>query len=321
MKSFALRKDLERHRIGRFQLPLGLEPLDLPAPAEGYTVEHVEASEQAPELLRFYAVVSFERVSALLADLFELLPDEVFPIVEVSSRDAFRTLDVFTAVEPTPIDDFLEDWSEYAPVLMEDGSIGAGAQSDDPWVEVFLDSWKGIEVQVPVELRDDVERILAQHRLEEVLHTWPPEVDERPEPPLNVREILTLEDRDCPDLDEILFQIRQAWALELDEDPEENVDESGRRLGRTLWSVVAVVESTDPDVPRAGYAMAWVTAASLGEVRRMVESRIELQDEWSFGGQWYSADRVAFDERPDELADLPPRRNRSEIHSFRIEAA
>jgi hypothetical protein len=56
-------------------------------------------------------------------------------------------------------------------------------------------------------------------------------------------------------------------------------------------------------------------------VRRMVESRIELQDEWSFGGQWYSADRVAFDERPDELADLPPRRNRSEIHSFRIEAA
>ena len=220
-----------------------------------------------------------------------------------------------------PIDDFLEDWSEYAPVLMEDGSIGAGAQSDDPWIEVFLDSWKGIEVQVPVQLRDDVERILGQHRLEEVLHTWPPEVDERPEPPLNVREILTLDDRDCPDLDEILFQIRQAWALELDEDPEENVDETGRRLGRTLWSVVAVVESADPDVPRAGYAMAWVTAASLGEVRRMVESRIELQDEWTFGGQWYSADRVAFDERPDELADLPPRRNRSEIHSFRIEAA
>ena len=141
------------------------------------------------------------------------------------------------------------------------------------------------------------------------------------EPPLNVREILTRDDRDCPDLDEILFQIRQAWALELDEDPEENVDETGRRLGRTLWSVVAVVESADPDIPRAGYALAWVTAASLGEARRMVESRIELQDEWTFGGQWYSADRVAFDERPDELADLPPRRNRSEIHSFRIEAA
>jgi hypothetical protein len=321
MRSFILRSDLERHRIGRFQLPLGLEPVDLPAPVEGYTVEFMQSEGDAPDLLRFYAVTSFERVATLLEDLFELLPDEVFPIVEVGSKDAFRSMDSFTAREPVPFDDFMESWRDYRQVLLEDGSIGAGAQADEPWMEVFLDSWKGIEVQVPPGMRDDVERILARHGLDEVERTWPDDVDERPEPPLNVREILVLENEECPDLDEILFQLRESWGLEIDEDPEENLDESGRRLGRTLWHVVAVVESADEDHPRAGYALAWATASSLGEVQRMVESRIELQDEWRFHGQWYSLDRVAFDERPDGLSALTPRRAHSEIHDFRIEPA
>ena len=321
MRSFTLRTDLERHRIGRFQLPLGLEPLDLPAPSEGFTVEFVEGDENAPDTYRLYAVTSFEKVAPLLADLFGLLPDEVFPLVEAGSKDSFRTMDTFSAREPVPFDDFIDDWREYCPVLLEDGSIGAGAQGDEPYMEVFLDSWKGIEVQVPVDMRDEAERILARHGLEEVPHTWPPEVDERAEPPLNVREILVLDDEECPDLDEILFQLRDAWGLELDADPEENLDEAGRRLGRTLWHVVAVVESADEDHPRAGYVLAWATAASLGEVQRMIESRIELQDEWRFQGQWYSVDRVAYDERPDSLASLAPRRAHSEIHSFRIEPA
>ena len=321
MRSFTLRTDLERHRIGTFQLPLGLEPVDLPAPSEGYTVEFVEGDESAPDTFRFYAVASFEKVGALLEDLFETLPDEVFPIVESGSKDAFRSTDVFSAREPMPFDDFIDDWRHYRAVILEDGSIGAGAQSDEPYMEVFLDSWKGIDIQVPPDMREDIERILDRHGLEEVAATWPAEVDERPEPPLNVREILVLEDEECPDLDEILFQLREAWGLELDVDPEDNLDEAGRYLGRTLWHVVAVVESADEDHPRAGYALAWVTAGSLGEVQRMVESRLELQDEWRFQGQWYSTDRVAYDERPDSLQSLSPRRTRSEVHEFRIEPA
>ncbi|MFM8639613.1 MAG: hypothetical protein ACKOEL_03130 [Planctomycetota bacterium] len=321
MRTFALRTDLERHRVGDFQLPLGLEPLGLPAPQEGYTVEFVESDEHAPDTFRFYAVTSFERVAPLLEDLFELLPDEVFPLVEAGSKDAFRTTDVFTAREPLAFDDFMDDWRSYRDVILEDGSIGAGAQADEPYMEVFVDSWKGIEVQVPPDLREEVERVLGRHGLEEVVATWPPELDERPEPPLAVREILVLDDEQCPDLDEVLFQLRESWGLELDVDPDDNLDEAGRYLGRTLWHVVGVVESADEDHPRAGYAMAWLTAGSLGEVQRMVESRIELQDEWRFEGQWYSADRVAYDERPDSLQSLAPRRGRSELHDFRIEPA
>jgi hypothetical protein len=321
MRTFTLRTDLERHRIGKFQLPLGLEPVDLPAPSEGYTVEFVEGDESAPDTFRFYAVASFEKVGALLEDLFEAMPDEVFPIVEAGSKDAFRSTDSWSAREPLPFDDFMDDWRHYRSVILEDGSMGAGAQSDEPYMEVFLDSWKGIDIQVPVGMREDIERILDRHGLAEVAVTWPPEVDDRPEPPLNVREILVLDDEECPDLDEILFQLREAWGLELDVDPEDNLDEAGRYLGRTLWHVVAVVESADEDHPRAGYALAWITAGSLGEVQRMVESRLELQDEWRFHGQWYSADRVAYDERPDSLQSLSPRRTRSEVHEFRIEPA
>jgi hypothetical protein len=82
-----------------------------------------------------------------------------------------------------------------------------------------------------------------------------------------------------------------------------------------------VVESADEDHPRAGYVLAWLTAAGIGEMQRMIESRVELQDEWHFQGQWYSMDRVAYDERPDSLASLAPRRAQSEIHEFRIEPA
>lgn len=321
MRSFTLRTDIERHRIGRFQLPLGLEPIDLPAPSEGYTIEFVEGDDNAPDVYRFYAVTSFEKVSALLDALFQILPGEIFPLVEVGSKDAFRTMDIFSAREPMQLDEFLEDWREYRQVILEDGSIGAGAQADEPYMEVFVDSWKGVDVQVAPDMKDDIEQIMARHGLEEVAHTWPPEVDERPEPPLNVREILVLDSEECPDIDEILFQLREAWGLELDVDLDENVDEGGRRLGRTLWHAVAIVESADDDSPRAGYALAWASASSMGELQRMLESRMELQDEWRFHGQWYAVDRVAFDERPDSLASLPPRPARSEVHEFRIEPA
>ena len=321
MRTFQLRSDLERHSVNGYRLPLGLEPVDLPAPVQGYTLEFVEGDDNAPDTYRFYAVTSFERLAPLVHDLFETLPDEVFPLVEVGSKDAFRAVDIFSAREPVPYDDFFDAWREFEQVILEDGSLGAGAQADEPYMEVFVDSWKGVEVQVPVDLREEIERILALHGLDEVPETWPPDIDRRAEPPLLVREILVLDDEECPDIDEILFQLRESWGLELEVDPDQNLDEAGRRLGRTLWHVIAIVESTDEEHPRAAYVMAWATAASLGEVQRMVQARLEDQDEWAFHGQWYATDRVAYDERPDDLGDLPPRRSRSEVHKLTIEPA
>lgn len=322
MRTFQLRNDLQRHSLSGFQLPLGLEPTEAIAPRQGYTVDFVEGDEDVPDTYRYAIACSFEKIAPLLRDLFELLPDEVYPLVEASSKDAYRAVDIFGARETTLFDDFLETWAEYEQVILEDGAIGAGAQSDEPYMEVFVDSWKVVAVQVLEEQRDDVERILARHDIELVEHTWPPEVAERPDPPLTVREILVVEDEDSPDIDEILFQLREAWGLELEVDPEDNVDDAGRRLGRTLWHAIAVVRSPDEEEPpRAAYVLSWATAASLGELQRMIQARLENQDEWVFDGQWYALDRVAYDERPDALADLAPRRLRSEIHLFAIEPA
>lgn len=264
MHTFQLRSDLERHRLGSFQFPLGLEPIDLEPPQQGYTLEFVEGDDAAPDTFRFYAVASFERLAPLLHDLFEVLPDEVYPLIEIGSKDAFRSVDIFSAREGLDFDDFFEAWREFEPVLLEDGSIGAGAQADEPYMEVFVDSWKGIEVQAPVELREEIEQIMARHGLEEVPETWPPDIDQRKEAPLKLREILVLEDEEYPDIDEILFQLRESWDLELEVDPEHNLDEAGRRLGRTLWHAIAVVESADEERPAAAYVLVWATAGSLG---------------------------------------------------------
>ncbi|MFO0783376.1 MAG: hypothetical protein U0636_06810 [Phycisphaerales bacterium] len=323
MRTYQLRADLQRHSLSGFQLPLGLEPTEDIAPREGYTVEYVATEDMdVPDTLRFSVAASFEKVARLVRDLFELLPDDVYPVVEASSKDAYRMVDVFSAREALPFDDFMEGWNEYQQIILEDGAIGAGAQADDPYMEVFVDSWKVIEVQVPPEMRPDVERILDLHGVHEVDHTWPPEVTERPDPPMQVREVLVVEDEGYPDIDEILFQLREVWELELEMDPDQNLDDQGRRMGRTLWHAIAVVETPqDEEPPRAAYALVWATAGSLGELQRMVEARMEEQDEWVFHGQWYTLDRVAYDERPDALADLPPRRLRSEIHMFAIEPA
>jgi hypothetical protein len=322
MRTFQLRSDLKRHSLSGFQLPLGLEPTEAIAPRQGYTVEFIGGQDEAPDIYRFEVAASFERIAPLLRELFELLPDEVYPIVESTGKDAYRPVDVFGARDSLDFDDFLETWNEYEQVILEDGGIGAGAQADEPYMEIFVDSWKIVGVQVPPDMREDVERILAQHDVQEVEHTWPPEVADRPDPPMAVREILVVEDESSPDIDEILFQLRDVWGLELEVDPEDNVDENGRRLGRTLWHAIAVVESPDGEEPmRAGYVLAWATASSLGELQRMILARLENQDEWVFRGQWYTQDRVAFDERPDALADLAPRRLRSEIHLFSIEPA
>ena len=81
------------------------------------------------------------------------------------------------AQEPIPCEEFRRGWDRFEPFLLEDGSIGCGANSDDPFVEIFLDQWKGLSIHVPLLMRDKVEGALAKMGLREVPETWP-EMDE-----------------------------------------------------------------------------------------------------------------------------------------------
>ncbi len=313
MREFQLRGDLQRAEIEGYKFPLGIEPVSLGAPKQGYTLEYTPGEEGDPDTYAFHVVVSHDRLIPIIADAFELLPAEVVPIVEIGSRDAYRALDVFVASEPVPVADFLDTWARFEAVLLEDGSIGAGANAEEPFIEVFLDTWKGLLINVPIGMRREVERLLARHDLREVLETWPHDLDRSPEPPSQLREVLRTEDDESPDLDEILLQLREVWGLELDVDPDVNVDESGRKLGMVLWH--AIVLATREGRPGKGaYITFWATAKNLAEMERLVGEHVDGKlPEWRVDG-FFSVDRVAFDERPDELSHLVLRRNDAQVH-------
>ncbi len=318
MRDYELRRDIERSEVEGYKFPLGIEPISLPAPKQGYTLEYAPGEDGDPDTYAFHIVLSHDRLGAVIADAFELLPEEVVPIVEIGSRDAYRALDVYLGGEMIPRSDFLKVWNKFELLLLEDGSIGAGANAEQPFIEVFVDTWKGLLINVPIAMRREVEGILARHGLREVLETWPHDLDHSPDPPSQLREVLRTIDDQSPDLDEILLQLREAWGLELDVDPEVNVDESGRRLGMVLWHAIVLAAREDRR-GKGGYITVWATAGSLSEMERLVNDHVEAHmPQWSFEG-FFSVDRVAFDERPDELSDLTPRRLKAEVHLTAID--
>lgn len=318
MRPFRLRSDLTRAVVGDFQLPLGVEPGVLPAPAQGYTVTFNQAAEEGPDTYSFDIVVSHERLAPLLHDAFNaLLPDELFAIVEIGSRDAYRSTDVYLSGESLPRQEFLESWKSYESVLLEDSAIGAGANSEEPFVEVFIDHFKGLFIQVPVDMRERVEDMLQHAGLQEVHETWPKSVQELPYDLAVIRPVIEPFDDGQDITDELLFELRQMWALDLNIDIDRNIDDAGRSLGLTLWYAEVMLDhATEPDLMT--YATIWATAGSLAQLAKMIEQAIARSGPWRFV-DFYSVDRIAHDERPEELNDLPPRRSRAEIHLLQVD--
>ncbi len=318
MRSFRLRTDLARESVGGFQLPLGIEAAGVPHPTEGYLVTFREGEEEEPDTYVFEATASHERVRGLFRDALDLLPGEVRGILEIESLDAYRSLDVHLGIEPIDRDDFLADIAEFEPVILEDASIGVGGNADEPFVEVFIDGWKTVTIEVPIELKSRVESLLARHGLEETDETWPPDEEGRLFSTVTVRPVLQVTDTQDPNIDEIALQLRERWALELDIDPQRNLDEQGVELGLTLWHAIVMVVAADPAREAGAYVDVWATAGSLAEMEQLIDEALDAQDEWIFDGI-YSVERVAFDERPDELAELPLRRSESGVHRITVD--
>lgn len=339
MRDFRLRSDLKRAVVNGFALPLGIDPGADPArfgaPAQGYTVTYTAGQDDDPDTYAYHIVVSHERLQPVLHKAFELLPDEVYAIVEIGSRDAYRSTDVYIGQELIPTEHFLKVWKAFEPILLEDSSIAAGANSEEPFIEVFIDQWKGLSLHVPLHMQDAVERMLKGFGLEEVTQTWPGADEEESVEGSLIRPVLEIVDEYSPDIDELLLSLRHDWRLELNIDPESNIDEGGKRLGSTLWHAVVIVEeatpngelksakgspskANDPTQPRGAYASIWATASSMSEMEQMIEGALDGHPQWTFG-EIYTIDRVAFDERPDELGDLTPGRRNTQVHLVTFE--
>lgn len=317
MRDYRLRTDIQRESIGDFALPLGIKPNGLEQPVQGYTLTYTPGEEDVPDSYAFHIVVSHERLKPILDKAFELLPNDVSGIIEIGSRDAYRATDVYLGREPIPKADFRLLWEIFEPFLLEDCSIGAGANSEEPFIELFLDQWKGLSIHVPLEQRDAVEAMLHSFGLEEVPQTWQGEENELSEGASEIRPVLQLDDEFSPDVDELLLQMRHAWDLSLDIDPERNEDEGGRDLGLTLWHAVVIAEAADK--PENGaYISIWVTASSANEVEELIEEAMRPRTDWIVT-DWYSMDRIAFDDRPDSLSKLPPRPTEKKVHLVEVE--
>jgi hypothetical protein len=317
MREFRLRQDLERHTLGSYALPLGVEPNGLPEPMQGYTLTYQSGEgEDEPDFYLFHVVVSHERVKEIVDAAFALLPPEVTPVLEIGSRDAYRSVDVYVAEEPVPLDDFLRTWYEFEEILLEDVCLGCGANSDDPWVEVFIDSWKGVAIHVPIEWRERVEKLMRELKLDEVPETWPDGLDKDPEVS-RPREVLATDDEESPDIDELLLELCARWGLALNVDPDTNIDEGGRELGQTLWHAIVLAEPSEPDGSGADITF-WATAGSIGELEDQVAAWFESHPEWMLRNV-LAMDRVAFDERPDDLGSLPYKRTSAQVHRVEIE--
>ena len=317
MIACSLRPDIERAVIDGFALPLGIWPGDITPPTVGYTIGYSTGEDNEPDTYSFYVAVSHERVASIVDSVFSLLPTKVCAIVEISSRDAYRQTDIFLSREPISRDDFLTTWRRWQPVLHEDGSIAAGANSEDPFVEVFVDQWKGVSIIVPLDMHDDVEGLLTSLGLHEVPETWAVGDENSELKNVRIRPVLASLDGAAADIDDVLIEIRRDWQLELNIDPDTNVDAVGRHLGMTLWhAVIGVHHDAVPSV--TADMSIWATAGSLGELETLIDTMFRETGEWAVD-EVISTDRTAFDERPDELKDLPPKRKDAGIHLVTID--
>lgn len=318
MRNFKIRSDLDRVAVGNFALPLGVGRLDASPPTEGFTIKFEAGEEGEPDTYAYQVVVSHEKVQPVLHALFELLPSAVNPVVEIGSVDAYRSIDVYVSAEPIFVDEFRKVWDNFEPILLEEVSIGAGVTIEEPFLEIFVDAWKSITVHAPEELRSDIEGVFEQHGVEEVPQTWPDDPFDEFDPPYRMREILLIEDEHSPDLDELLLQLRTEWSLQLNVDPDSNIDDAGRELGHTLWHAIVMAEPMDAQASGGAYVTVWATAANLEELEGLIETAVEESGDWVLSGV-YSIERVAFDERPDELQDLTPRRMDTEVHMVALD--
>ena len=117
MRDFQIKPGLKRLTLGDFQLPLGVDRLDIEPPVEGYTLEFTPGEDGDPDTYAYQVVVSHERIQPLIWELFTLLPSEVNPVIEIGSVDAYRSIDVYVSGESLFIDKFPAKYKKRHNVL------------------------------------------------------------------------------------------------------------------------------------------------------------------------------------------------------------
>jgi hypothetical protein len=323
---------IERTRVGEFQFPLGVYPVEPMTPRPGYSVDFEPADggegdtgefaeegsaanlEEWPDRYVFDVVVSAEKLEPLCRSLLALLPGRVYPIFDYLGQDAYREVDPYISYDLIGMDRLLDCLRRFRGFFFEDGLCGFGAMIDEPFLYVFVDEHKIVTIRAETAHRERVERLLAAHDLAQIETN--PEGEGGPAGADSAahehRGVLVAPD-DRADLltqDEIVEYLRDDWRLVLNIDPDTNVDEDDKPLGVTPWRCLVRCfpgPEGKPEEPR--YADVLLAA---GSMRRAEELAMDAADQLLPEGldEWdevavITSDRLA-PERWTELTGQPP---------------
>jgi hypothetical protein len=256
-------QSIKRIEKAGFAFPLGVYPVDDIEPKQGYTTAFEPADdgtepdvggvggtagggageggppagewEEWPDRYVYDILVPAGRVEALCRTLFSLLPGRVFPILDFLGQDEWREVDPYVSYDLLGMDRFMDSLRRFRGFFYEDGLVGFGAMSEEPFLYVFVDEHKVVTVRVEADLKERVEKVLAAFDLEPI-----EELLSADSVTHEHRSVLETAD-DRPDLltaDEIVEVLRDEWRLVLNIDPETNVDEEGNDLGATGWRCI-----------------------------------------------------------------------------------
>ncbi|MBL0921344.1 MAG: hypothetical protein IBJ10_04350 [Phycisphaerales bacterium] len=278
MRKAALDTSIPRVQTADFSCPLGVYPTDpssfKPLPGYHWAFEASDGDEEHdqwerwPDRYMYDVVVTHARVDALLRCLIALLPGRCYPILDVLGRDIYREVDPYIAYDAVGIERFIDGLRRRREWLLEDGLVGFGAMSLEPFVYIYVDEHKILTLRVEPSLKDRAERILAAFDLaalpepqgidsfehEHRTALAPPEEGAEGEGALATQE-------------DIVEELIERWRLTLNVDAEGNVDDQGRDLGATPWRcVVALRNEQDDEVCRAEV---YLVAPSLAEAERI----------------------------------------------------
>lgn len=342
MRRAAIDQAIERKEVQGFAFPLGVYPLEQMTPTPGYTVQFEPADggdgpgeflgsggfddwEEWPDRFVYDILIPVGRLRALCRALIAMLPGRVYPILDVLGTDAYREIDPYLAYELVGIErlyDGLREWDEW---LYEDGLVGFGAMSVDPFIYVFVDEHKIITVRAELAFKERIEKLLGAFDLSVVEEIKGADSSEHEHRGVLVRPD---ERSGLVSSDEIIERLRDSWGLQLNVDATTNVDDDGNALGVTAWQCVvrcsagrdlepsppeasaaaadeqaAVQGNDDGDEELIAYAEILLSAESLEAAERMAAESAEklpgAPDSGWFGLDVIKADRIT----PEQLAE------------------
>lgn len=248
---------IRRIVLGSFQFPLGVYPVEEMTPRQGY-VSNFEPSdgggtegefEEWPDRYVYDIVVSAERLPSLCRMLFSMFEGRAYPILDVLGQDGYREVDPYISYDLVGVDVFLDGLREYGEWLYEDGMVGFGLMSEEPFCYVFVDEHKIITLRVDPMLKERVEKILSAFDLEAT------ETNAGADAAAHEHRNVLLAPEDKPELlgpDEVLERLKMKWRVVLNVDPDTNLDDEGKELGVTHWRAVVRIDLPDEDEETGG---------------------------------------------------------------------